>query len=336
VLTISERGQQPDLPYLLGALSIALAIIGFLVSTPQLEVAAVLLLVAAHVSFHFFLFVDKTGFEQTGGYAYGTAILATYTYLAGLLWERYLKRVGDDRAWEHNLVAPLPHLGTTYMVATLIASLFGGIYAPATYNAIATLLLLFALILPFPGLKIAAFVLLAIGAALFSNLLYDPTATLLNDSAFLYYLVPFLATYALCERLLYFVHKRPAVAHRSDDVLRTLIVAAGGALGLLALNKWAEEEYLALYWLAHGLFGVGLSFLFREVRYRWAASLILVLAILQALFASPGDRVWLYQFGAFAGLGLAALLAMLVRDLLRRKTASSPTATEQDGKFLDE
>ncbi|MFO7973773.1 MAG: hypothetical protein R6V12_03980, partial [Candidatus Hydrogenedentota bacterium] len=83
-LTISDRGQQPDLPYLLGALSIALAIIGFLVSTPQLEVAAVVLLVAAHVSFHFFLLVDKTGFEQTGGYAYGTAILAVYTYLAGL------------------------------------------------------------------------------------------------------------------------------------------------------------------------------------------------------------------------------------------------------------
>jgi hypothetical protein len=335
-LTISERGQQPDLPYLLGAFSIALAIVGFLVSTPQLEVAAVVLLVAAHVSFHFFLLVAKTGFEQIGGYAYGTAILAGYTYLAGLLWERYLKRLGDDRAWEHNLVAPLPHLGATYMVATLVAGMFGEVYVPATYNAVATLLLVVALVLPFPGVKIAAFGLLGIGAALFSNLLYDPAAVLLDHKAFLYYLVPFLATYAICERLLYYARKRPAVALRGDDVLRTLIVAAGCALGLLAFNKWAEEEYLALYWLAHGLTGVALSFLFRETRYRWAASLILALAILKALFAAPGDRVWLYQFGVFAGLGLAALIAMMVRDHRRRHTPASPAPTDQDGPSLDE
>ncbi|MFO7974044.1 MAG: hypothetical protein R6V12_05360, partial [Candidatus Hydrogenedentota bacterium] len=250
--------------------------------------------------------------------------------------ERYLKRVGDDRAWEHNLVAPLPHLGATYMIATLVASTFGEVYTPATYNAIATLLLIFALFLPFPGLKIAAVGLLAIGAAVFSNLLYDPAATLLDNQTFLFYLVPFLATYAISERVLYFAHRRPAIAHRADDTLRTLVVAAGSALGLLALNKWARDEYLALYWLAHGLVGVGLSFLFHETRYRWAASLILALAILKALFASPGDRVWLYQFGAFAGLGVAALVARMVRDHRRHKTTPPSPATEQDGPCLDE
>jgi len=336
VLAITDRAQQPDLPYLLGALSIALAITGFLVSTPQLEVAAVLLLVAAHVSFHFFLLVDKSGFDQTGGYVYGTAILAVYTYLAGLSWERYLRRVGDDRAWEHNLIAPLPHIGATYMVATLIAGKFGEIYAPATYNAIAAILLIFALVLPFAGLKIAGFALLAIGAALFSNLLYDPSGRLLDDPSFLFYLVPFLCSYAISERALYFAHKRPAVAHRADDTLRTIIVATGGAMGLLAFNKWAGDEFLALYWLAHGLAGVGLSLVFREPRYRWAASLILVLAVLRALFTSPGDRVWLYQFGAFAGLGIAALIAMAIRERKPPKETSSPVTTGQNGPSLDE
>jgi len=335
-LTIADRGQQPDLPYLLGALSLALAIAGVLASAPQLEVGAVLLLVAAHVSFHFFLLVDKSGFEQSGGYAYGTILLALYTYLAGMLWERYLKRVGDDRAWEHNLVAPLPHLGATYMIATLMAYKYGAVYIPATYNAIGTVLLVFALVLPFPGLKIAGIALFGIGAAYFSNLLYDPAAALLDGPAFLFYLVPFLVAYAVSERLIYFAHKRPAVAHRMDDTLRTLLVAAGGGLGLLAFNKWAPEETLALYWLAHGLTGVALSFLFFEARYRWAASLVLALAILQAVFSSPGDRAWLYQFAAFAGLGVAGLIALTVREHRRRRPAAPPPAAEPPGPSPDE
>ncbi len=336
MLTITDRGQQPDLPYLLGALSVALAITGFLTSTPQLEVAAVALLVASHVSFHFFLLVNKAGFEQSGGYAYGTVILALYTYLAGVLWERYLKRVGDDRAWEHNLVAPLPHLGATYMVATLIACKFGDVYVPATYNAVGTVLLLCTLFLPLPGLKIAGIGLLAIGAAYFSNLLYDPAATLLDASKFLAYMIPFLIAYPISERLIYFAHKRPSVAHRMDDTLRTMLVAAGGALGLLAFNKWATDEYLALHWLIHGLAGIALSFLFREPRYRWAASLILALAILRAVFASPGDRAWMYQFGAFAGLGLTALFAMMVREHRRRRALAPGAAPVHDGPSLDE
>jgi hypothetical protein len=222
------------------------------------------------------------------------------------------------------------------MVATLIADKFGPVYVPATYNGVGALLLLAALALPLPGLKIAGIGLLALGAAFFSNLLYDPSATLLDDPGFLVYLVPFLATYAVSERALYYAHRRPVVAHRMDDTVRTILVAAGSALGLLAFNKWAQDEYLALYWLVHGLVGIGLSFLFRETRYRWAASLILILAILKALFASPGDRAWLYQFGLFAGLGIAALIAMTVSEHRRRKAASSAPVAEDNGPSLDE
>jgi hypothetical protein len=335
-LTIMERGQEPDLPYLLGALSVVLAIAGFLAATPQLEVAAVLLLVASHVSFHFFLLVDKSGFEQREGYAYGAAILAAYTYFAGFLWERYLKRVGDDRAWEHNLVAPIPHLGASYMIVTLASDAFGPVYAPPAYAGIAVALLLCALFLPYPGVKVAGLALLTASAAVFSNLLYDSAARLPGDLGFLYYIVPYLALFAVCERLVHFCGKRPAVAHRLDDTLRTLIVAAGGALGLLALNKWADDRFLALYWLAHGLVGVALSLLFREPRYRWAAALILGLAVLQALFASQGGAAWVYQFAAFAGLGAAALVFSAFRDRKAKTAQHAHQNASEEGPSLDE
>ncbi|HOF39698.1 MAG TPA: hypothetical protein PLD73_06460 [Candidatus Hydrogenedentes bacterium] len=335
-LTIAERAQQPDLPYLLGTFSLALAIVGVLASTPQLEAAAVLLLMAAHVSFHFFLLVDKSGFEQDGGYAYGTILLALYTYLAGILWERYLKRVGDDRAWEHNLVAPLPHVGATYMIATLMAYKHGAIYIPATYNAIGTVLLIFLLFLPLPGLKIAGIALFGIGAAYFSNLLFDPAAAQPGGAAFLYYLVPFLMAYAVSERLIFFAHKRPAVTHPMDDTLRTLLVAAGAGLGLLALNKWASEEKLALYWLIHGLAGIGLSVLFREARYRWAASLVLVLAVLQMAFSFSRGGGWLYPFAILAWLAVAAVLALAIHQRRRRRAFSPQSTAEPRGPSPDE
>ena len=336
VLTITDRRQEPDLPYLLGALSIALAIAGFLASTPQLEVGAVLLLVAAHVSFHFFLLVDKAGFEQSGGYVYGTAILAVYTYLAGLLWERYLKRVGDDRAWEHNLVAPIPHLGATYMVAALVADRFGQIYTPLTYSGVGAILVISALLVPFPGLKVAGLGLLALGAVFFANLLYAPAGEILGDPAFLAYLIPFLTAFALSERALYYTHKRPAMAHRMDDTFRTILVAAGGALGLLAVNKWAAGDHRALYWLGHGLVGIGLSFALREIRYRWAAALILTVAVLDTLFSSTEGRASRYQFAAFAGLAVITLLAVLLREYKRRKTAAPAPMSPNDGPALDE
>ncbi len=335
-LTIADRAQQPDLPYLLGTFSLVLAIVGVLASTPQLEAAAVLLLVAAHVSFHFFLLVDKSGFEQDGGYAYGTILLALYTYLAGILWERYLKRVGDDRAWEHNLVAPLPHVGATYMIATLVAYKHGAIYIPATYNAIGTVLLIFLLFLPLPGLKIAGIALFGIGAAYFSNLLFDPAAAQPGGAAFLYYLVPFLMAYAISERLIFFAHKRPAVTHPMDDTLRTLFVAAGAGLGLLALNKWAAEEKLALYWLIHGLTGVVLSILFLEARYRWAASLVLMLAVLQVAFSFSKGGAWLYPFAVLASLAVAAVLALAIHQLRRRRTFSPQSAAESRGPSPNE
>jgi hypothetical protein len=142
--------------------------------------------------------------------------------------------------------------------------------------------------------------------------------------------------YAVSERLIFFAHKRPAVTHPMDDTLRTLLVAAGAGLGLLALNKWASEEKLALYWLIHGLAGIGLSVLFREARYRWAASLVLVLAVLQMAFSFSRGGGWLYPFAILAWLAVAAVLALAIHQRRRRRAFSPQSTAEPRGPSPDE
>lgn len=301
-ITIIDQGDSPSLPYLLAAESIVMALAGVLLFTPQLEVGSVLLLVAAHVSFYFFMLIGKPGFEQQESFVWATAVVAAYTFLGGLLWERYLRRIDNGRQWEHNLIAPIPYLGAVYMVAMLIGNTTGLVYEPLAYNVLGAGLLLLCVPAPYAGLRVSGLVALGVGTAVFSNVIYNPDATLLSGSGYLLYLLPFLATFTLAERLLLVQVSRGAGTNAVDGALRTLLVAAAGALGILAFNKWADEAHLTLYWLAHGMAGVILGFLFREPRYRWASALILGLAVLRAVTTTTTGRLWAYQVLAFGGL----------------------------------
>jgi hypothetical protein len=319
-VTILDQGEDPALPYFLAVESIIMALAGFALFTPQLEIGGVLLLVAAHVTFYFFITTDKVGFAQRGDFALATVLVAIYTYLAATLWERYLRRVEGGRTWGHVLIASVPYVGATHMLATFLGSAAGWNYEPLAYNGVGVLLLLTALFLPYTGLKLAGLTCLGVGTGIFVSQLYSALEGAPGSLEYLALLIPLLATYWIGERLVARMHKQGFNVFRIDDTVRTLLVAAGGALGMFALTEWADEKYLTLCWLAYGMALVIMGLACREARYRWAAVLILGVAVLWALFYDTAGMAWLYQLIGLAGLSATLLIIQRIHKRQRNRT----------------
>ena len=169
-LTIADKADHPGLPYLLCGGGVVMAGLGFVLRTPQVEVASVLLVVAAHVCYYAFLLfgpIGSTGpsaFESQENYRVYTVLLALFTYVGGYLWERYLRRVKGGKPWEHDLIAAAPYLAATFMLTTLIARSFLPVRAAIGQAGLGVVLLLAGGLTGFVGMTISSVLAFALGA----------------------------------------------------------------------------------------------------------------------------------------------------------------------------
>ena len=294
-ITILDAGEHPALPYLLMGEGLVLALLGLASRTPQLDVASVLLLAAAHVCFHVFLWMPLAGFERQPGFIPLTVTLAALTYIGAFAWERYLRRIhvrtahpkGRRRAdtvadLEHQLVASVPYLLATFLLTTLLARVLPPLHVPAAQAGLGALLLAAGYLLRLHGVKGSG----VLAAVLATGTLYIgvqwPNASLHHEPQYLLFLTLYLVALTATERLFHFFENRERGDKRIPEALRTGLVALIVGMGCLGLFRWNATPLLALGLLVLGISSMALGVAFRESRYRWAAFVLMSASVVAA------------------------------------------------------
>lgn len=298
-ISIIDLGDDPALPYILAGEALTFVVVGFLLRTPQLEVASVLLLAASHVCYHVFLQIDRPGFEEQSALVLYTLLIAALTFLGGHLWERYLERMDGVHTWEHKALASIPHLAGAVMVITLADRILSPTQTPLAYGALGVLLLLGCVLVNSFGLRIAALLAVGAGVTTFYRNLYAPGNSSAADPRFLAYFVGFIIMVVACERLL--VTGRRANVGGSPR-MRTAFVALAVLSSLLGLYEWSDPALLTLDWLAAAVAAWLFGLAAREYRYRWAAMAMYFAAIVRAYFHDLPYLTPLERIRSFAAL----------------------------------
>ena len=339
--TIFEWGYDAPLPYILFLESFVVAAWGLLLFTPQIDIASVLLLVAAHVSYYVLLFLPFEGFEEQPNYALYTALLAVFTYGGAHAWERYLKRFFSDpkmrrfRAhipeWEHHLVAALPYVAGTAMLITLISRQLDVLYVPPALGALAMALLMVGSITRYTGVKASGVIAMASAVAFFYISLYNIQGSVALRSDFLLYFALFLSTFVGAERLFAILQRYETIPSKFEDGLRSLFIALAVILGIAGLSEWSPQDFLTLYLLAVTVIALVLGVLFRESRYRWGGLVLIVVLIVRAFalirVLSAGQLVLIF--------GAAAIVLLIVSKIYARLSKSANKVHQDDDSKAD-
>lgn len=304
--TILEGGEDVALPFILAAEASIMAAIGLLLFTPQIEIACVLLLVAAHVCYHVFLWLPQPGFELQENYTTYTLALAGLTYVGAHAFERYLNRFRfGPRDLDHHLLAAFPYLAGTFLILTLISRETDVLYLAPVSAALGLALLLLGVLTRYTGVVASSIMAMAACGIHFYIHLYNTSAPMARRPDFLLFLGLMLATFVINERLLYAAERTGRMPLQFSGYSRVIFVAATAFFGLLGLHAWSQDrDVLVFYLLGHGLITITLGAIFSESRYRWAGLFLFAAAIGWAFLhykeLSPLFR--LLTFGASAAV----------------------------------
>ena len=304
-VTIFQFGDDPRMPYLLAALSAGFALLGLVLLTPQLEVGCVLLLMAAHLCYHVYLWLDMAGFGAQPHHVELSIVLALFTYLGAYLWERYVRLyhpIGPD--WEHHLLAAGPYLAGTALLATLAWWSLAPVHVPVALGGLTLVLLLIGSLVRYPGVKAAGVLAGFMGAVALA--LELETGSPSPHGAYPFYVALFLITCVGGERLVAKLEHHRGMPSHAEDYVRTLFVAIVAALGTEAMLAFSSGITAVLLMAGYGVVLTGLGFAFRVRRYQWAALGVVAFAVVWAVTRSSRFTP-LYQTLAF---GIAALVLL--------------------------
>ncbi len=329
-ITVFERGDDVALPYFLAGEGMLMAALGLVLITPQIEIGSVLLLASAHVCYYVFLyFPPVTGFEAQPYYALYTVVLALFTYGGAYAWERYLRRYHHaDAVWEHYLVAALPYLAATVMLALLLARQLAPLYIPPAQGALGMALLLVGSLSGFPAVKASGVLAMGLASLNLYLALFNTESPITESPDFLLYFGLFLFSCIGAERLFVLLEKRERHPSRIEEWLRSLFVAGMVVFGAVGLYRYASDRTEVFYLLALAVIVLACGALFRESRYRWGAMCLFAVVILGAFrrFRDPTD---LQQVLTFAAPAAVLLVVSWAYSRGRRKGRTGRRADEQ-------
>lgn len=306
-VTIMALGEDPALPYYLALGGVVMAVWGLVLRTPQIDVASVLLITAAHVCFHLFLWMPLIeGFETQPRFALYTSLLAAFTYVGALAWERYLNRyVKGGSELEHHLVASVPYLAATFMLTTLLRLELPLLYVPAAQGALGMALLLTGSITRYTGIKASGVLALALGTVSY-YLGFFGDAPLHQEPRYLLYLGLFVATFVGSERLFVVLQRFERVPSKLEDFLRTILVAGAGVVGMVGMYLHNPTWSFSLHLLAFAFIVFVLGAIFREGRYRWC-SIVMIGVVCVFAFTRFDEMSPLYRFLTFGAAAAVTL-----------------------------
>ena len=316
LLTIANRGDQPTLPFVLGVESLVLAVLGLVIRTQQVEVAALLLLVAAHVSFYFFLAVDRLVLTATAPLPAEslpagplTVLLILFSFAMGYGWERYLRRIPASRPWEHDLFAAIPYLLATLMAAVLIQKLLPDAAVAPSQAGLALVLTLLGLALPYGALSVAGLAGFVYSGAFLIHEMYRFDAQLPNEAGFLLSGLVLAGLYAIAERAFALLsHRQPHRSTRAARFARNVLTVAATAVAVLVLREGLGSHVVLTGWLGLAATLTCLGWVFSEDRYRWAAVALLVacaMAFRQPALQPVATGRWVLDVALGTGVTIA-------------------------------
>ena len=320
-LTIIQEGETLTLPFILTGESLLFAAIGLILMTPQIGIGSVLLLGAAHVCFHIFLWLPVQGFEEQENYLFYTLFLAGATYFGAYTWDRFLHRyTHKESEWEQQLLSLLPYLAATFLLITLLTQQLTPLYMPLSLSGVGVALIAIGLLCRYISLQASGILSLISGGVLLYLFTIDHDSHLLQDNYFLPCMLLLLLCWLLTERLFWFFRRQ----HQHDGLLRTILVTLACLLGAVSFHHWATPTYRVVCLLGLAVATLLLGVFFHESRYRWNALLLFVLVSIQGFLLVRELSEW-QQLLTFI---LAALILLIVSwgysRHHRRRRASHP------------
>ncbi|MBX7254973.1 MAG: hypothetical protein K1Y02_01335 [Candidatus Hydrogenedentes bacterium] len=278
-LTITDYGDSPTLPYLLVMFGVGLTVIGAVFRTPQIEIGAVLLVIAGHVGYYFFLSVNKPGFADQPRFAEYTIAVALYTYFAAFRWERFTERFRAVSAAEHYLSASIPYVAATVMLATLQNRIYILPSASLGHCGLGFALMALGALLRYTSLKSAALVALGLGTYSFVHGILTRHFEITDNPWIWAYALGITLILAVSERLMYLTTSQLRGLSPLGRQARTLLAFAAATVPFATVVTEVPESQQPLAWLAIAATAAILGTLFAESRYRWVALLVLLATI---------------------------------------------------------
>jgi hypothetical protein len=307
-LTIFRLGGDPILPYAVAAEAMVVVALGYVLGAPPIRMAGIALLIAAHAVYYFFHIVPQ-GFSPDAiliAYPIG---LAAATFAGGMLWEGQIKRTLAMSRAAYEPLSSVPYLLGAYLIADLLARRLLDLYAPLAQSGLALLLLVVALLVGYGGFKSGALLALAAGSVTFVLRLHAGYGTLAPEQAGTLAVV-FLATFASAERILF--------QGKTDPGVRSLLVLAGSALGIVAAHALVDKPYLTLSLFALALALSLLAAVLRESRYAWPAVTLFALALGRFILYDVHNLEMAATLWSIAA-AVVTVLALVVAWLRRRR-----------------
>ncbi|MFA6240833.1 MAG: hypothetical protein WC655_07895, partial [Candidatus Hydrogenedentales bacterium] len=235
-LLITDFGESPTLPYLLVVLGVALTVLGAVFRTPQIEIGAVLLVIAGHVGYYFFLGVNKVGFSDQPHFAIYTIAVALYTYFAAHRWERFTERFRAVSAAEHYLSASIPYVAATIMLATLQSRYYIIPSAVMGHCGLGLSLILLGALLRYTSLKSAGLVALGVGVYVFANALFTRQFELIGHRWFWGYTSGIVFALCASERVMFKSTSHLRGLSPLGRQARTLLIGSAGTIAFIAVD----------------------------------------------------------------------------------------------------
>jgi len=307
LLVISDLGNLPSLPFLLALFSAGVAVLGFALRTPQIETGAVMLVVAAHVSFYFLLYIQKEGFTEQPRFDLYTLLLAAYTFVGGFRGERFLARISGGQSSEYHASAALPYIIATGSTAAIVFRYAGISYAPIAMAALALLLAVIGFAARATGLKLSAVTSLGIGTGFWLFALFQANPAL-TEHTWLWpmYFAQVLAC-IIVERSFAFRAENGQSTSPTERAAQFIVLVVAGALGTCTFALAAPVSWQTVLVFAHAFAWIAICVLVSDAHYRWTALLMLV-----ASAALLAYRQRVSQPDASITMVLTAAIVMLI------------------------
>lgn len=325
LLMISDLGNLPSLPFMLAAASFSMAAIGAVLRTPQIEVGAVMLVIASHVSFYFFLYVEKEGFREQPLFVPYTALLAAYTFIGGYRSERFLGRISGGRSTDHHASASLPYVVAIGSTAVLIHQFAGPYYTPICLAVLAFALALAGGAMKAAGLKLSSVAALGVGVGMWFFAVTRPGFSPLSSGPFWPMTAAIMVACVAVERCFPWRANEETQRGTIDHLAQVAALLLAGATGAGTLALASASEWRAVLLFAHAFLWIVLCTMLPESEYRWTTLLIVIGSVLWLALAhraaDPDANVTLLI--ACGGVLVAILCAVWV--LFPQRSLRGPT-----------